>query len=121
MGSEKAVLDGSKAIRGGIPLVFPNFGAWECGPSHGFARISEWTWDEAAAEAGDTEDATRATFVLEDNEQTRAMWKHSFRLEYTVCLTDSTLETTLKVCVDGEFLSPLLCYSFVKLRCIVVV
>lgn len=37
--SQKAVLDGSKPIRGGIPLVFPQFGP---GPlqQHGFARVS---------------------------------------------------------------------------------
>ena len=36
-------MDGSKAIRGGIPVVFPNFGPWKLGPQHGFARISQWT------------------------------------------------------------------------------
>lgn len=49
--SEKAVYDNKKAIRGGIPLVFPNFGPWDLGPQHGFARISTWTLlDEAEAE-----------------------------------------------------------------------
>lgn len=38
--SSKAVLDGSRAIRGGIPICFPSFGPWEHGPNHGFARIS---------------------------------------------------------------------------------
>ncbi|EGD75797.1 hypothetical protein PTSG_07916 [Salpingoeca rosetta] len=95
--SDKAVLDGSKAIRGGIPLVFPNFGAWECGPSHGFGRISTWTWDKDAAGAGDSEDGTTAVFVLEDNEQTRAMWNHKFRLEYTVTLRKAQLECNLKI------------------------
>merc|ERR1712110_424590 len=41
--STKAKLDGSKAIRGGIPVVFPNFGPWKLGPQHGFARISNWS------------------------------------------------------------------------------
>jgi D-hexose-6-phosphate mutarotase len=45
--SEKAVLDGKKAIRGGIPICWPQFGAGPAGPhtlpkGHGFARISEW-------------------------------------------------------------------------------
>ena len=39
----KAKLDGSKAIRGGIPICFPAFGPWSFGPQHGFARNSkEW-------------------------------------------------------------------------------
>jgi glucose-6-phosphate 1-epimerase len=54
--SNKAVLDGSKAIRGGIPLVFPIFGPppnkagsnegtekQSTMPQHGFARNNKWT------------------------------------------------------------------------------
>ena len=45
--SQEAVYNGKKAIRGGIPLVFPVFGAGPCDgcealPSHGFGRTSEW-------------------------------------------------------------------------------
>ena len=29
-----------KAIRGGVPVCFPQFGPWEFGPQHGFARDS---------------------------------------------------------------------------------
>src|SRR5687767_14257569 len=38
-----------QAIRGGIPVIFPWFGAREGEPSHGFARISEWGLHEATA------------------------------------------------------------------------
>jgi glucose-6-phosphate 1-epimerase len=51
--SNKAILDGSKAIRGGIPLVFPIFGPpptkansdgkQSTMPQHGFARNNKWT------------------------------------------------------------------------------
>jgi len=34
-------------IRGGIPVIFPWFGAREGEPAHGFARISEWELHEA--------------------------------------------------------------------------
>ena len=41
--SKTAILDGSKAIRGGVPICFPNFGPWKIGPQHGFARNSrDW-------------------------------------------------------------------------------
>lgn len=41
--SDSAVLDGSKAIRGGIPLCWPWFGpAARGGPQHGLARLSRW-------------------------------------------------------------------------------
>jgi glucose-6-phosphate 1-epimerase len=36
--SEKAIYTGPKAIRGGIPLVFPQFGPNGPLPQHGFAR-----------------------------------------------------------------------------------
>ncbi len=39
--SKKAIMDGSKAVRGGIPICFPAFGPWEYGPQHGFARSSK--------------------------------------------------------------------------------
>jgi glucose-6-phosphate 1-epimerase len=37
--SDRAVQDGSKPIRGGIPLVFPQFGQNGKLPQHGFARL----------------------------------------------------------------------------------
>jgi len=49
--SSKAFLDGSKPVRGGIPIVFPCFGA----PSHpdhskltqhGFARNESWMFEQ---------------------------------------------------------------------------
>ena len=41
--SSKSAMDGSKAVRGGIPICFPNFGPWKLGAQHGFARTSnDW-------------------------------------------------------------------------------
>src|SRR5436190_10265221 len=36
-----------QAIRGGVPIIFPWFGARESGPAHGFARLSDWELYEA--------------------------------------------------------------------------
>ena len=38
----RSVFDGKKPIRGGIPFVFPIFGASNILPHHGFARIARW-------------------------------------------------------------------------------
>jgi glucose-6-phosphate 1-epimerase len=38
-----------KAIRGGVPIVFPWFGAREGFPDHGFARVAEWEWEGSSA------------------------------------------------------------------------
>lgn len=64
--SEKAVFDNKKAIRGGIPLVFPNFGPWDLGPQHGFARISMWTLLDEHEATSCPEGAVAASFELKD-------------------------------------------------------
>jgi len=38
-----------KAIRGGVPIVFPWFGAREGFPDHGLARVTEWEWEGSSA------------------------------------------------------------------------
>ncbi|MGL4776672.1 MAG: D-hexose-6-phosphate mutarotase, partial [Aeromonas veronii] len=48
--SDKAVLDGSKPVRGGIPICWPWFGPAPARvgsgkPSHGFARTTLWMLD----------------------------------------------------------------------------
>ncbi|XP_039267980.2 uncharacterized protein LOC120342985 isoform X1 [Styela clava] len=90
-------MDGSKAIRGGIPVVFPNFGPWSCGPQHGFARISWWKLQKQEK----LEDCVRATFVLEENDHTLSLWKYRFRLTYTVELRPQELETSLSISNTG--------------------
>ncbi len=87
------MLDNVKAIRGGIPLVFPHFGPWTLGPNHGFARICKWTCEKH----GSGDSGSFATFTLQDNETTRAMWNHSFLLTYTVTVNAGKLVTSLAV------------------------
>src|SRR5712671_5839598 len=53
--SSKAALDGSKAVRGGIPVVFPCFGPPEHPdhsklPQHGFARNQVWVFDSVVTD-----------------------------------------------------------------------
>jgi D-hexose-6-phosphate mutarotase len=36
-----------KPIRGGVPVIFPWFGAREGLPMHGYARLAEWAWSGA--------------------------------------------------------------------------
>ena len=83
------------AIRGGVPLIFPWFGAragHPTAPDHGFARICEWTV-ESVARAGD---GVAVTLGLEPSEATRALWPSEFRLTYRV-LVHAALELTLEV------------------------
>ncbi|KAF9932692.1 hypothetical protein FBU30_007534 [Linnemannia zychae] len=105
--SEKAILDGSKAIRGGIPLVFPVFGKGKAPhvtaalPQHGFARISLWK----LLNSSDDDNTVIAEFGLDHtmiSEEYRKMWPYDFSLVYTVKLTADTIETQLRVHNVGD-------------------
>lgn len=87
--SKLAVFDGKKAIRGGIPFVFPQFGPWNFGPQHGFGRVVRWTLERAPERlpSGDVE----AVFSLMDNEITRSMWNYPFRITYRLILREKEL------------------------------
>ncbi|KND04684.1 glucose-6-phosphate 1-epimerase [Spizellomyces punctatus DAOM BR117] len=97
--SKQAILNGTKAIRGGIPLVFPHFGTIPTSklPQHGFARNSRWDWVGIT-----TDNASETTVELAlkpDNvpANLRELWPHDFRLTYTVTLTSNTLRTGLAI------------------------
>src|SRR5262245_41009220 len=67
------------AIRGGVPVVFPWFGAragHPTAPDHGFARTSAWTV-ESVERVGD---GAAVTLRLEPSDATRALWPSEFRL-----------------------------------------
>ncbi|MBX3464327.1 MAG: D-hexose-6-phosphate mutarotase [Planctomycetes bacterium] len=69
-------------VRGGVPLVFPWFGDHATDPklpAHGFARNRTWTLVHA-------NDTPEVVLELTDDEATRAMWPHSFRLRLSVVL-----------------------------------
>jgi glucose-6-phosphate 1-epimerase len=71
--SDQSFYKRGKAIRGGIPVIFPWFGAHPedpTKPQHGFARTSEWK----LVSSGEDEVVLR----LEANEETRAAWPHDF-------------------------------------------
>ncbi|KAJ1986764.1 hypothetical protein H4R33_003179 [Dimargaris cristalligena] len=94
--SQKAVLNGTKAIRGGIPLVFPQFGQGPLMPGqHGFAR--NLVWEYQGVTRADPEEVM-VCFRLRDSAATRASgWAHAFKLSYLVTLTATTLGTHLAV------------------------
>ncbi len=48
--SERAVLDGSAAIRGGVPVCFPQFNARGPLPKHGLARRTVWHYEGASVQ-----------------------------------------------------------------------
>lgn len=85
-----------KAIRGGVPVIFPQFeqrGPDTSLPRHGFARTSEWQPDVLHAQG----DQALCTLALKDSDATRALWPHGFLLELTVALSPARLDIELHV------------------------
>lgn len=93
--SERTELSPGKAIRGGVPVIFPWFGPrtdGQPGPSHGFARTTEWELAFAAA----TGEAVHLTFTLQPSEATRALGFDHFRLAYRLEIGHTlTMELTV--------------------------
>lgn len=92
--SPLAAHDGKTAIRGGIPVCFPQFN--QRGPlvKHGFARLMAWTADEAQALG---HDGVQLKLRLKDTEATRVVWPHEFEAVLTVQLTPAQLRVELAV------------------------
>jgi glucose-6-phosphate 1-epimerase len=91
--SPDARFDGQSAIRGGVPICWPQFNMRGPLPKHGFVRNVAW---QAESEEGD---AKRRTLVLSlhSNEATRAIWPHSFRARLTVSLAPRQLRIALTI------------------------
>ena len=92
--SPKAVHDGQTAIRGGIPVCFPQFN--QRGPlvKHGFARVSHWSADDALPWG---EDGVQLTLRLKDSEESRDVWPHAFEALLTLQLKPGLLSVQLAV------------------------
>lgn len=94
--SEKSALDGQAAIRGGVPVIFPQFAARGSGQRHGFARVSTWrcgasgiddgwAWVEFALAPADLAAAPAAA------------WPHDFALTLRCALRANELKIDLTV------------------------
>lgn len=92
--SPQAVAGPGMAIRGGAPVIFPQFelmGPDRSLPRHGLARTRAWQL-ESQQTGGDH---AQATLVLCDDAETRALWPHGFRLELTVAVSSERLDMEL--------------------------
>lgn len=99
--SKRSWFDTGKPIRGGVPVIFPWFGARKDdskSPNHGFARLM--AWEVESVKQGDG-GAVTAVLMLRTNEQTRATWPHDAELRYSVTV-GPTLTMSLRVCNTGK-------------------
>lgn len=91
--SARSAYRAGTAIRGGVPVIFPQFSDVGPLPRHGFARTTTWELVEAHGE--------RARLRLADTEATRALWPRAFVAELTASIGDDALRLSLEILNAG--------------------
>ncbi|KAF6203619.1 hypothetical protein GE061_001951 [Apolygus lucorum] len=115
--SSKAVFDEKSPIRGGIPIAFPKFGPWDDKPLHGFARVCRWKMESGADHLANGD--IKARLVLEDNDYTRSLWGHKFRMVYTLLLGEQQLKTKVAITnpsKDESFAFELVLHTYFQVK-----
>lgn len=88
-----------KPIRGGVPVVFPQFNLLGSGPKHGFLRHLPWQLEEPPA-TSDRGASCRLGFT--SNATTLALWPHPFAARFTIELNDTQLAMHLNITNTGD-------------------
>jgi|ERR1700693_1001980 len=99
--SPKSLFAPGKAIRGGVPIIFPWFGPrsdGKPGPAHGFARNTEWAI-EGTRLLNDRK--VEITLALAPSDATRGFGYAAFHLRFRVII-GSALEMELEVRNDAK-------------------
>jgi glucose-6-phosphate 1-epimerase len=87
------------AIRGGVPVIFPQFAAEGPLPRHGFARTMSWGLGGIGRASNGM---AEADFVLRDSNETHAIWDTEFVAIATIRILGDQLAITLSVENIGE-------------------
>lgn len=95
--SRKSQFCSGAPIRGGIPVVFPQFGMSGPLPLHGLVRLMPWKF----AGADMTGAGASATFRLRDTEDSRRQWAGAFLAELNVSIGGNQLAVTLAITNTG--------------------
>ena len=99
--SRRSALDASRAIRGGVPVIFPQFSEQGDGMRHGFARVSNWQ----LAGSGVDDGVAWAEFGLQQDNLPRALasgWPHRFALALRVSVRANALRMDFTVRNTGD-------------------
>jgi glucose-6-phosphate 1-epimerase len=93
--SPKSSFASGKAIRGGVPVIFPWFGSrsdGKPGPAHGFARTSQWSRENVNLQE---DGRVEVTLALTSGDAMRGLFDHAFQLRFRVTI-GSELEMELE-------------------------
>jgi glucose-6-phosphate 1-epimerase len=92
--SPRSAFDGQSAVRGGVPVCFPQFNQRGPLPKHGFARNLTWLADVPPVL---TLEAARMSLRLPASAATRQFWPQAFELTLALELRPGFLQLTLEV------------------------
>jgi glucose-6-phosphate 1-epimerase len=93
-----------RAIRGGVPIIFPWFGASRrtpTAPQHGFARTATWHLDGVETAGGGS---LTLTLSLGDGDVGSPFWPERFRAIYTVTFAQTL---SLRLAVQNRAMHPI--------------
>ncbi|MBB3220780.1 D-hexose-6-phosphate mutarotase [Pseudoduganella umbonata] len=99
--SEASPRDGSAAIRGGVPVIFPQFSTRGPGQRHGIARLSHWR----LGDHGNDATTSWAEFLLTHDDVPAELaqgWPHAFALALRFTLQPNGLEMRYHVRNTGS-------------------
>ena len=86
------------SVRGGVPVIFPQFSQRGPLPRHGFVRTRPWQLDETLTRGP----YTQAVLRIASNAETRALWPHEFEAELTVSLGGTQIDIEFAVANTGH-------------------
>lgn len=98
--SPKALIDGKSAIRGGVPVCFPQFNVRGPLPKHGFARNLAWTPGPGRREAA-SGDVVLALQLL-SGAASQAFWPADFQFDLQLTLGPGRLQIDLTARNTGQ-------------------
>ena len=87
-----------QAVRGGVPVIFPQFSSRGTLPRHGLLRTRGWQLGDTASHGKHAQAVLR--FSADD--ATRALWPHEFDAEITVSIVGKQLDIEFAVTNTGD-------------------
>lgn len=89
--SNKTLWKPPKAIRGGIPISFPQFGCFGSLERHGFARNRVWSLDDSPSPLPAANSMSTVDLILKSTEEDLKIWPHRFELRLRIFLSAGKL------------------------------